>query len=176
MPTTEKKLNPSTKKLILAVSIIIPIAVAVLFKVKIDGFDLSFLPPIYAGINGLTALSLIAAVVAIKNKKVETHKKLMQFSILLSLIFLLCYVAYHITSTSTAFGGEGAIRYIYFFILITHILLSVGIIPLVLYSYVYGINSMFEKHKKLVRYAFPLWLYVAVSGVIVYFMIAPYYA
>lgn len=176
MPTTENTLSKSTKRLILLVSIIIPVAVAVLFKVKIDGIDLSFLPPFYAGINGLTALSLIAAVVAVKNKNIQLHKKLIQFSILLSVIFLLCYVAYHITSESTPYGGEGAARVIYFIILISHIVLSVGIIPLVLYSYVYGLNNIISKHKKLVKFAFPLWLYVAITGVIVYFMISPYYA
>ncbi len=176
MPTTEKKLSPSTRKLIIAASVAIPLVVAILFGVKIDGYDLTFLPPIYATINGLTAVSLVAAVIMVKQKKIEAHKRLIQFSILLSLLFLVGYVAYHITSESTPYGGEGAIRYVYFFILITHILLSIGIIPLVLFSYAYGINYLVEKHKRIVKYAFPLWLYVAVTGVVVYLMISPYYA
>jgi putative membrane protein len=167
-------------KFIIAVSIIIPIAVAVLFKIKLKdfGFDvepLSFLPPIYAGINALTALTLIAAVIAVKNKKLLLHEKLMKFAILCSIIFLLMYVAYHMTSDSTPYGGEGAIRIVYFFILISHILLSIIIIPLVLFTYVKALSKRFDQHKKLAKITFPIWLYVAVTGVVVYFMIAPYY-
>ncbi|MGB0166830.1 MAG: DUF420 domain-containing protein [Luteibaculum sp.] len=176
MNTIEKNLSPSTRKLIIAASVAIPLVVAVLFGVKIEGYNLSFLPPIYATINGLTALFLIAAVIAVKQKKIELHKRLIQVSISLSLLFLLGYVAYHITSESTPYGGEGSLRYIYFFILISHILLSIGIIPLVLFSYAYGINYLVEKHKRIVKFAFPLWLYVAITGVIVYLMISPYYA
>ncbi|TXC85042.1 DUF420 domain-containing protein [Luteibaculum oceani] len=176
MHTTEEKLSPQTKKLITAVSVVIPLAVAILFKVKIDGVDLSFLPPIYAGINAVTVVTLLMALVAIKKKNIDLHRLFIQFSLVLSLFFLLCYVAYHITSDSTAFGGEGTIRTIYYFVLISHIVLSVGIIPLVLFSYAYGINNLVTRHKKLVRYAFPLWIYVAATGVIVYLMISPYYA
>jgi putative membrane protein len=167
-------------KLIIAVSIIIPVAVAILFKIKLKdfGFDvepLSFLPPIYAGINAVTALTLILAVVAVKNGKFALHEKLMKFAILCSILFLLMYVAYHMTSDSTPFGGEGAIRIVYFFILISHILLSIIIIPLVLFTYVKALSKRFDQHKKLAKITFPIWLYVAVTGVIVYLMIAPYY-
>jgi putative membrane protein len=167
-------------KLIIAVSIIIPVAVAILFKIKLKdfGFDvepLSFLPPIYAGINAVTALTLILAVVAVKNGKFALHEKLMKFAILCSILFLLMYVAYHMTSDSTPFGGEGAIRLVYFFILISHILLSIIIIPLVLFTYVKALSKRFDQHKKLAKITFPIWLYVAVTGVIVYLMIAPYY-
>jgi putative membrane protein len=167
-------------KLIIAVSIIIPVAVAILFKIKLKdfGFDvepLSFLPPIYAGINAVTALTLIVAVVAVKNGKFALHEKLMKFAILCSILFLLMYVAYHMTSDSTPFGGEGAIRIVYFFILISHILLSIIIIPLVLFTYVKALSKRFDQHKKLAKITFPIWLYVAVTGVIVYLMIAPYY-
>jgi len=167
-------------KLIIAVSIIIPVAVAILFKIKLKdfGFDvepLSFLPPIYAGINAVTALTLIVAVVAVKNGKFALHEKLMKFAILCSILFLLMYVAYHMTSDSTPFGGEGAIRLVYFFILISHILLSIIIIPLVLFTYVKALSKRFDQHKKLAKITFPIWLYVAVTGVIVYLMIAPYY-
>jgi putative membrane protein len=164
------------KKTIIALSVIIPLAVAALFGIKIDGFDFSFLPPIYATINGLTAIVLVSAVIAIKNKKIELHKKLMTTSIVLSSLFLLMYVTYHITSESTKYGGEGALKYLYFFILITHILLSVAVIPLVLFTYVKALSEKFDKHKKLAKITFPIWLYVAVTGVIVYIMISPYYA
>lgn len=163
------------KKLILIASIVLPLAVAALFGIKIDGIDLSFLPPVYASINGLTAIVLIGALAAVKQKKYELHEKLIKTCMGLSIAFLLMYVAYHITSESTQYGGEGTIKYIYFFILITHILLSVIIIPLVLYAFMFGFLKQLDKHKRIVRFAFPLWLYVAISGVIVYIMISPYY-
>lgn len=162
-------------KLVIAVSIIIPLVVAVLFGVKIDGYDFSFLPPIYATINGVTAVLLIAAFVAIKNHKRRLHEVLMKTCMVLSALFLLMYVAYHMTSESTSFGGTGWIRNIYFFILITHILLSVGVIPLVLFTYLRAWRGDFAKHRKLAKIAFPFWLYVAVTGVIVYLLISPYY-
>ncbi|MFZ6008865.1 MAG: DUF420 domain-containing protein, partial [Bacteroidota bacterium] len=123
------------RKLIIALSVLIPLVVAILFGMpKIKGYDTSFLPPIYASINGLTAILLIAAVIAIKNKKRAVHERLMKTCIILSASFLVMYVVYHLTSESTSFGGQGAIRYAYFFILITHILLSIGVIPFVLFT------------------------------------------
>ena len=92
-----------------------------------------------------------------------------------SVVFLVMYVAYHMTSDSTKFGGEGAIKYVYYFILLTHIVLSIAVIPFVLITYVRAITNNFEKHKKIARITFPLWLYVAVTGVVVYIMISPYY-
>jgi len=172
----EKKYN----KWIVALSIIIPIAVAALFGVNLRslGFDvepLTFLPPIYATINGLTALILITAVIAIKKKNIVLHENLMTTAIGCSVVFLVLYIAYHMTSDSTNFGGEGYIRYIYFFILFTHIVLSVIIIPFVLITYVRAITNNIERHKKIAKITFPMWLYVAVTGVIVYIMISPYY-
>src|SRR5690349_24205757 len=119
------------KKLIVALSIIIPLAVAALFRVKIPGYDLSFLPPIYATINGVTALLLIISVRAIKNGKRQLHERIMKVCIGLSASFLVMYVLYHMTSEETSYGGEGPVKYIYYFILITHILLSVIVIPFV---------------------------------------------
>jgi putative membrane protein len=163
------------KKLIIAVSIVIPVVVAVLFGVKVPGYDLSFLPPIYASINGVTAVLLVAAVIAIKNGNRKLHERFMKTCILLSILFLVMYVLYHMTSDSTPFGGEGAIRYVYFSILISHILLSVIIIPMVLFTYVRAWSGDFERHRALAKFTFPLWLYVAVTGVVVYLMISPYY-
>ena len=167
-------------KLIIAVSIIIPVVVAILFGVKLKdfGYDvepLSFLPPIYATTNGITAIVLIVAVLAIKNGKRKLHETLMKIAIGLSVLFLVMYVAYHMTADSTPFGGEGAIRYAYFFLLISHIILSIIIIPLVLITYVRALAERFDRHKKIAKITFPIWLYVAVTGVIVYLMIAPYY-
>jgi putative membrane protein len=176
----EQNLDQKFNKYIVAVSIIIPVFVAILFGIKLKdlGYNvepLSFLPPIYATTNGITAVLLIAAVIAIKNGKRKLHKNLMTSAIVLSLAFLVMYVAYHMTSDSTKFGGEGIVKYVYYFILITHIFLSVIIIPLVLVTYVRAWAKLFDKHKKIARITFPIWLYVAVTGVVVYLMIAPYY-
>ena len=175
-----KAIEKKFKTPIIIVSIVIPVAVALLFSVRLKDFGInvepfSFLPPIYAAINGLTAILLVLAVRAIKNGNRALHEKLMTSAIGCSVVFLLMYVAYHMTAESTKFGGEGVIRYVYFFLLITHIALSIIIIPLVLFTYVRALSSQFDRHKKLARITFPLWLYVAVTGVIVYLMIAPYY-
>lgn len=167
----EKKYN----KLIVVLSVAIPVVVAILFGVKIDAKLPVFLPPIYATTNAITALVLVLAFVAIKNKKIKLHERLMKFAIVLSVLFLVMYVAYHMTSDSTKFGGEGAIAYVYYFILITHILLSIVVIPFVLITYVRAITDNIEKHKKIAKITFPLWLYVAITGVVVYIMISPYY-
>jgi len=169
--------NPSKKynKLIIILSVAIPVAVAALFGVKLDVELPVFLPPIYASINAMTALLLVVAVWAIKNKKRILHERLMKTAIVFSAIFLILYIAYHMTSDSTTFGGEGIVKYIYYFILISHILLSVAVIPFVLITFVRAITKDFERHKKIARITFPLWLYVAISGVIVYIMISPYY-
>lgn len=189
-PALERKFRGS----IIAVSIIIPVAVAILFSVKLKdlGFQvepLSFLPPIYAAINGITAVLLILAVSAIKKGNRKSHEKLMTMAIACSVVFLVMYVAYHMTAGDTKYGDAngdgivdaaekvkaGAIRFVYYFILITHILLSIIIIPLVLFSYVRALANEFDRHKRLAKITFPIWLYVAITGVIVYLMIAPYY-
>lgn len=173
---TEKKYNIW----IWILSIAIPVVVAILFTVNLHdlGYNvkpLSFLPPIYATINGLTAVLLFLAVAAIKKGNQALHERLIKISIGCSIAFLGMYVAYHMTSVETKFGGEGAVRYIYFFILISHILLSIIIIPFVLVTFVRGISGSYQRHKKLARITYPMWLYVAVTGVIVYLMISPYY-
>ena len=165
----DKKYN----KLIVALSIIIPVAVAALFGIKIDIELPVFLPPIYATINGITALVLIFAVFQIKKGNRKFHERLMKFAIILSVLFLIMYILYHMTSDSTNYQGE--YRSIYFFILLSHIILSVAVIPFVLITYVRAITNNFVKHKKIAKITFPLWLYVAVSGVVVYIMISPYY-
>lgn len=168
----EKKYN----KWVVLLSIAIPLVVAVLFGVKIPNVEpLTFLPPIYATINALTALILVLAFNAIRKKNIKLHKTLMTTAIVLSCIFLVMYVAYHMTSDSTKYGGEGALKYIYYFILITHIILSIVVIPFVLITYVRAITNNIERHKKIAKITFPLWFYVAISGVLVYIMISPYY-
>jgi putative membrane protein len=164
------------RKLIITLSVVLPLAVAALFGVRIPGYDFSFLPPIYASVNGLTALLLISAVAAVRSGRRKLHENLMKVCMMLSALFLVMYVIYHMTSDSTPYGGAGAIRYVYFFLLITHIVFSVVIIPMVLFTFVRGLSGNFERHKALAKYAFPLWLYVAVTGVIIYIMISPYYS
>ena len=171
------------------ISVVIPLVVAGLFTVKIE-YDLPiFLPPIYSTINGITAILLIIAFWAIKNKQIKLHENLMKICIALSLVFLIMYIAYHITSTSTIFGdvNNDGIRdasekaeigrdlYIYAFILISHIVLSIALIPMVLTSYVRAIQKEFDPHKKIGKITLPVWLYVTITGVIVYIMISPYY-
>ncbi|ARV15992.1 DUF420 domain-containing protein [Polaribacter sp. SA4-12] len=168
------------KKIITGLSIVIPIAVAALFLVNLRklGFNvepLTFLPPIYASINGLTAIVLIAAVIAIKKGNKKLHEQLTTFAIGCSLLFLVMYIGYHMTSDSTSFGGEGVIKYIYLFILFTHIVLSIVIIPFVLTTFMRAKLGNFPQHKKIAKITFPLWLYVAITGVVVYLMISPYY-
>lgn len=193
----EKDLNAvelKYRKWIIILSVAIPLVVAILFGVKLKdlGYDvkpLSFLPPIYATINGITAVLLFSAVMAVKNGKRKLHENLMKTAIACSVAFLAMYVAYHMTDGGAVFGdlngnreldpnekiAIGPIRYLYYFILFTHIVLSVIIIPFVLITYVRALAERFDKHKKLARITYPMWLYVAVTGVIVYLMISPYY-
>ena len=195
MSSQDNGLEKRFKSSIIFVSILIPVVVAILFSIKLKDFGieiepLSFLPPIYAGINALTAILLVLGVIAIKNGNREKHQKLMTAAIACSVMFLVMYVAYHLSADSTKYGDTnhdgivseaelaeaGIMRLIYFVILITHILLSIIIIPLVLFTYVRALAERFDRHKKLAKITFPIWLYVAITGVIVYIMISPYYA
>lgn len=183
-----KKIKQARTAIIIA-SIAIPVLVAVLFKVQIPGLDLGFLPPIYATINGITAVLLVGALLAIKNQNRKLHENLIKMCMVLSLIFLGCYVAYHMASVSTLYGDSdhsGKVSEIekaavagsaifYYILLLTHILLSVIIVPLVLFSYLFAWEGNYVRHKKWTRFTWPIWFYVAVSGVIVYLMISPYY-
>lgn len=157
-------------------SIVIPLLVAVLFRVKIPGVErLWYLPPIYATTNAITAVILVVSVNQIRKGNRKAHERLMKTAIGLSVLFLVLYMAYHMTSDSTTYGGEGFLKYVYYFILPTHILLSIVVIPFVLITYIRAISGQFYKHRKIARITYPLWLYVAVSGVLVYLMISPYY-
>jgi putative membrane protein len=169
----EKNLN----WIIWLISILIPIIVFILYFVKIDiqGLDTRLLPKINAFLNGTTTIVLILALIAIKSKKIKCHRMLMFVAIGLSTLFLVSYVLYHLSSDPTKFGGEGAIRYIYFFILITHIILAAAIVPLVLITFIRALSNKFDKHKKIAKITMPLWLYVTSTGVIVYLLMSPYY-
>jgi putative membrane protein len=169
----EQKIN--YKPLIVIASIAIPVVVAILIQVRIDGYDFSYLPHIYAVINALTAILLIAALVAIKQGKRKVHEAIMKVNMALSAAFLVMYILYHITTDPTIFGGTGWVRYAYLFLLISHITLSIAITPLVLFTLLHALNNDFSKHRELAKYSFPVWFYIAITGVIIYLMISPYY-
>lgn len=166
--------SANSRKIILAISIGIPLIVIALFQVKIN-YSLPFLPYVNAVINLLTLLCVVGALYFIKTGKRKSHENLMTTALILSIFFLLFYLLYHAGSDETKFGGEGWIRYVYFFLLITHILLSTIIVPLVLITFLRARLGEFDKHKKIARYTFVIWCYVLVSGIAVFLMIEPYY-
>lgn len=163
---------------IFTVSVVVFAAVVLLSKIKLDislGFDVHVFAQINAIINSLVSILLVAAVVAVKKKNFILHRNCMYGAILLSVLFLISYIAHHLLAGDTRFGGTGTIRYVYFFILITHIILAAVILPFILFTAYRALTAEFEKHKKMARYTFPLWLYVSLSGVAVYLLISPYY-
>lgn len=171
------------KIFVLTASLAIPVVVTILhFMPKIEAGSgalrnfLNTLPTFNAVINGTTAMVLVLAFVAIKNKNIQLHKKLMTSALVLSVLFLLSYVGYHSTSQHTVFPKDNPMRGTYLFILNSHIILSAIIVPMVLITYSRALAKKFEKHKKIARITLPIWLYVAVTGVLVYLMISPYYS
>ena len=171
-----KKISITYNAVIIVVSVLIPIIVAILSRVRIPNVaPLDMLPPIYATINGATAILLVIAVMQIKRGNKRKHQILMKINILLSLLFLIMYIAYHITSDMAIYGGVGISRSIYYFILASHIILSGILVPLVLFTYKHAALGQYANHRKLAKITFPIWFYVAVTGVVVYLMISPYY-
>jgi putative membrane protein len=164
---------------IAVVSIAVPLVVIFMFYLKPPqlnlGIDLRLLPAFHASLNFTTAILLCVGYYCIRTGRRTIHKYCMITAFVLSCIFLISYVVYHMFTPPTHYGGEGAIKYIYFFILITHISLSAIIIPLVLFTMTRALQERFDKHKRIARRTLPIWLYVAVTGVIVYLMISPYY-
>jgi putative membrane protein len=164
--------------IVLIISFILPLAVALLFGVRLNlelPFDVHILPLINAILNGATAVLLIAALVAVKKGNIDGHKKMIYAAMGFSLIFLLVYVFYHVVTESTKYGGEGTVRFIYFFFLITHIILAAIQAPFVLFAFLYGYTGRIAQHKKIVKLSYPIWLYVSITGVICYLMLQPYY-
>lgn len=173
-----KKNDVKATGLIIAVSIIVFVAITILSRVKLDvqlGFDEHLFAKINAGINSAVSALLVIGLVAVKNKNYILHKRLMVMAIILSCLFLVSYICHHLFTGETKFGGEGTIRYIYYFILGTHIILAGIILPFILFTAYRAMVGEWQKHKKLSKITWPIWLYVAVTGVIVYFMISPYY-
>lgn len=182
MTISKSKKNKKLSVLIIILSVIVPLLVASLYVLpKPENVSpelrniLNFLPRFNAIINGSTFVILILALLAIKTKKIELHKRLMTTALIFSALFLISYVTYHTTTASTHYGGEGTLKYIYFFVLLTHIFLSAVIVPLVLISYIRALAEKFDKHRKIARITLPIWLYITFTGVVVYLMISPYY-
>ena len=167
-----KKLNKGAT----LISIVVVLLVVMMRKIKLDlGIDFTFLPPFYSSLNALVALVLLLALNAIKKKDVATHRRYMTVALGLSALFLLCYVLYHITTPETNYCKEGNIRYLYFFLLITHIILAALLLPFILFTYIRAYTGQIMLHRKMARLVFPLWLYVAVTGPVIYFMLRPCY-
>jgi len=159
-------------------STVVLLLVVFMQKIKLplpDGWSTSFLPPIHAGINAAVAIVLLISLIFIKLGNVRLHRATMVLAMLLSILFLLCYVAYHMTNEATRFGGVGPIRTVYFLLLITHITFAAVSLPFILFTFIAGWTNRFTAHRRLARWVFPLWLYVAVTGPICYWMLRPYY-
>ena len=168
----EKKLNT----LSWIVSIVVFLVVVMMRRIKIDtDIDFTFLPPLYSALNGITAVLLIIALMYIKKGMAQQHRKVMTAALITSMLFLVCYVIYHITTPETTYCQEGAIRYVYFTLLISHIVLAAVILPFILFTYIRAFTNQFERHKAIARWVFPLWLYVAASGPVIYLMLRPCY-
>jgi len=172
----DKKLAGNLKKVIWFLTAFVLITVGLMRRVKIDvSMDMSFLPPIHALLNSLVAISLVMAVWSIKKKNIIAHKCWINFAMLCSVLFLLGYVAYHFTTKETTFPVGAPMRSLYLIVLITHIVLAGVSLPFILYTWMYGATNQFQKHRKLARWVFPIWLYVAITGPVCYFMLKPYY-
>ena len=140
-----------------------------------EGFNLDFLPAVHAILNSCVALLLVVGLVMIKRGNVQMHKKAISAAMLCSALFLVCYVAYHFTTEETKFGGDGIVRIVYLSILISHIVLAAVSLPFILMTWMYGFTNQIEKHRRMAKFVFPVWLYVAITGPICYLMLRPYY-
>ncbi|TXK50759.1 DUF420 domain-containing protein [Pontibacter qinzhouensis] len=180
---TVKTNNQSAQKdrkfliVIAVLSVAIPVVVAMLFFMPKAGstVDVSFLPAFHAILNSLTAVALVIGYINIKRGNTKNHRAAMLTAFGLSSVFLVSYVTYHFLGERTIYGGDGFLKMFYYFILLTHIVLAVVIVPLVLLSVYFGITDQRLKHRRISRWTFPIWLYVAVTGVLVYLLISPYY-
>jgi putative membrane protein len=177
MPFIQKN-DKLARGLIFVVSAVVFIAVVILSRVKLDvdlGFDVHLFATFNAVLNSIVSVLLVAALVAVKKGNYLLHRNMMFSAMIFSILFLVSYIAHHLLSDSTAYGGEGAIRYVYYFILITHIFLAAVILPFILFTAYRGLTAEWPLHRKLAKITWPIWLYVSVTGVIVYWMISPYY-
>lgn len=166
-------------RLAVVISVAIPVIVTILLFTAApeveSSIDLTILPAFNAILNSITAVLLTCSYIFIRRKMVKWHKAFNLTAVLCSVLFLVSYVVYHSLTESTPYGGEGPVRYIYYFVLLTHIVLAVVIVPLVLFTLLRALSGKFDKHRKIARWTLPIWLYVAITGVAVYLMISPYY-
>jgi len=173
-----KKNDKQARLLIITVSLVVFAAVVFLsrFTLTVDlGFNVHIFALINAVINSAVSVLLVWALVAVKGKNYELHKKLMLGAMVLSILFLVSYICHHLFAGETKFGGSGTIKGVYYFILLTHIPLAGIILPFILFTAYRGLTGEYADHKKLAKYTWPLWLYVSVTGVLVYVLISPYY-
>lgn len=178
MLTTWKKNDRKAKLLIYTFSVIIFLLIAALGRTRLNvdvGFDIHIFAAINAVINSIVTVLLVVALIAVKQRKLVLHKNVMLAAMWLSVLFLISYVAHHLLAGDTSFGGEGAIRYLYFFILITHIVLAAVILPFILFTAYRALIGEYEVHKKIARVTWPIWFYVSLTGPVIYLMISPYY-
>jgi len=178
LPPSIKKNDRLAKVLIYTVSFVIFAAIVFLSRYKLEGdfgFDIHIFAKINAFINSIVAFLLLVALLAVKQKKYRLHKRIMLLSIILSVLFLISYICHHLLSGNTVYGGTGSIRYVYFFILISHIFLAAVILPFILFTSYRALIAEYSTHRRLVRITWPIWFYVSVTGVIVYMMISPFY-
>lgn len=168
-----------SKWVIIVVSILVPVLVTILFYVdppQVDlGVDLSLFPKFHAILNSMATVLLLAGLYFIKNRQINAHKAMMFAALLVSAVFLVSYVIYHSLSTPTSYGGDGILKYVYYFVLITHVVLAAGVLPFILFTFYRALSNDFGKHRKIARFTLPVWLYVTTTGVLVYLMISPYY-
>ncbi|BDD05578.1 DUF420 domain-containing protein [Aureibacter tunicatorum] len=172
---TERNYSKAIWILSIGINLLIGLAYFIPTITLSQSYDFSYIPKLNATLNGLTFLSLLGALISIKLKKLTLHRNFIFAALGFTGIFLGSYLLYHFTTPSTAYGGVGMIKVVYLFILITHILLAALIVPLALVSIARGLNMKTEKHKKIARWVMPIWLYVSLTGVVIYLMISPYY-
>ncbi|HMR84652.1 MAG TPA: DUF420 domain-containing protein [Niabella sp.] len=173
-----KKNDKRANWLIISFSVIVFLVVAALGRVhlKVDlGFDVHIFALLNAVINSTVSVLLVAALIAVKKGKYELHKKLMLFAMVLSILFLASYICHHLFAGETRFGGTGSLKTFYYIILFTHIPLAGIILPFILFTAYRGLTGEYIRHKKIAKITWPLWLYVAITGVLVYVLISPYY-
>ncbi|MEY4738978.1 MAG: hypothetical protein RIS13_1374 [Bacteroidota bacterium] len=178
LPASIQKNDKRASLLIILFSIIVFVAVVFLSKIKLElelPFNVHLFAQINAAINTAVSFLLLVGLLAVKRGRYALHKKVMMTSMVLSFLFLVSYICHHLLSDSTVFGGEGTIRYVYYFILITHIILAAIILPFILFTSYRALVAEWTAHKKLARITWPIWFYVSVTGVIVYLLISPYY-
>lgn len=178
MSSIQKKERPLSIAIVVFSAAVV-LLVALLFQISPPEVNLPFdphlLPKFHAFLNGGVSILLMMSFYFIKNKKVNAHRICNISALVLSAIFLVSYVTYHSISEPTTFGGEGAIKAVYYFILLTHIVLAAIILPIILFTFMRAFMGQFDKHRKIAKWTFPLWLYVSITGVLVYLMISPYY-